>query len=341
MDFSLLYFANRETTDPPAEYDLLLETAKFADEHGFTALWLPERHFHPFGGAYPNPALAAAAVAVHTNRVRLRAGSVVLPLHDPLTVVEDWAFVDNLSRGRVDIALATGWRADDFVLAPDSYAERRERTFAGVETIRALWSGKTIRRQNGRGAETDVRVYPQPVQAQPQLWLTSSSKIETFVEAGLRGMNVLTALLFQRVEELAPKITAYRDARQQSGHDPAAGVVTVMVHTLVGESDEHVRSLVSEPFTDYLRSSVDLWKDEWVGLDGIDDTTIVQFAFERYFRQSSLFGSVDRCTSFAESLCAAGVDEIASLIDFGVPADQVLGQLPYLDRVRQAMTADS
>jgi hypothetical protein len=60
-------------------------------------VWLPERHFHPLGGAYPNPALAAAALAVRTRRIRLRAGSVVLPLQDPVTIAEDWSFVDNLS----------------------------------------------------------------------------------------------------------------------------------------------------------------------------------------------------------------------------------------------------
>jgi natural product biosynthesis luciferase-like monooxygenase protein len=338
MDFSLLYFANREVTDPPAEYDLLFATAKFADDHGFRALWLPERHFHPFGGAYPNPALAAAAVAVHTRRIRLRAGSVVMPLHDPLTVVEDWAFVDNLSLGRVDLALATGWRADDFVLAPDRYADRRRCTFDSIDTVRSLWAGQTVRRRNGHGVDTDVRVYPRPVQEQPGLWLTGSANVETFVEAGARGLHILTALLFQRVEELAPKITAYRQARERNGHDPATGVVTVMVHTLAGESDDQVRSLVRTPFTEYLRSSADLWRDEWSGLASVDATTLVDFAFERYFRQSSLFGSVATCVAFAESLAAVGVDEIASLIDFGLPGATILAQLPYLDQVRRTLT---
>lgn len=335
MDFSLLYFANREVTDPPAEYDLLIDAARFADEHGFTALWVPERHFHPFGGAYPNPALAAAAVAMHTSRIRLRAGSVVLPLHDPLTVVEDWAFVDNLSRGRVDLALATGWAANDFVLAPQRFAERRQYVFDNIDVLRDLWAGRPVIRANGAGAPTPTRTYPLPAQPELRLWLTAAANVETFVAAGTHGLNVLTALLFQSPEELAAKIEAYRAARKDAGHDPATGVVTLMVHTFVGESDDQVRETVRESFTAYLESSIDLWRNQVDRLKAPDRAQLASFAFERYVRTAAMFGSVEHCVGFAETLTAAGVDEVASLIDFGLPGTAVLDALPRLDQVRR------
>jgi natural product biosynthesis luciferase-like monooxygenase protein len=336
MDFSLLYFANREVADPPSEYDLLIETAKFADTRGFTALWIPERHFHPFGGAYPNPALAAAALAVSTKRIRLRAGSVVLPLHDPVPIVEDWSFVDNLSRGRVDLALATGWLPNDFVLAPDRYADRRRYSFDNIAVIQDLWRGKQIRRRNGEGNEVEFLTYPRPVQPEIGLWLTASSSPETFNEAGARGLNVLTALLFQRVEQLAPKIEVYRAAREANGYDPSTGIVTLMVHTFVGETDEAVREIIREPFMAYLESSADLWKSHWRYQNTTNHKQLVELAFERYFHTSAMFGSVGKCADFARRLMAVGVDEVASLVDFGVPAQVVLEALPSLDRVRKA-----
>jgi natural product biosynthesis luciferase-like monooxygenase protein len=336
MDFSLLYFANRKITDAPAEYRLLFDAARFADRHGFTAVWLPERHFHPFGGAYPNPALAAAALAPVTERLRLRAGSVVLPLRDPLTVVEDWAFVDNLSGGRVDVALATGWNANDFVLAPERYAERRSYTLDSVETMRDLWAGKAVGRENGEGQSVEILTYPRPVQPDLNLWLTCTSNPAGFVGAGERGMNVLTALLFQRVEDLAPRIRSYREARERHGHDPATGRVTLMLHTFVGESDDAVREVVRAPFLEYLDSSIDLWKRHWTDLATIDRDKVLAYAFERYFRTSALLGSVERCVRFVASLSEAGVDEVASLIDFGATGPQVLHALGYLDQVRLA-----
>ncbi|SDD36539.1 MupA/Atu3671 family FMN-dependent luciferase-like monooxygenase [Actinokineospora iranica] len=335
MDFSLLYFANREVDDPPREYDLLLRAARFADEHGFTALWLPERHFHPFGGAYPNPALAAAALATVTSRVRLRAGSVVLPLHDPLTVVEDWAFVDNLSRGRVDLAIATGWNPNDFVIAPDGFADRRARLPEQIGQLRDIWAGKAVTRRNGAGDQVEITTYPRPAQEEVELWLTCSASLGTFELAGALGANVLTALLFQRVEELAPKLAAYHAALTAHGHDPAARKVTLMVHTFVGDSDDAVRATVREPFIRYLRSSVDLWKARWTELGAIKEDRLLGYAFERYFRTAALFGSVDRCAEFVAELREVGVTEVAALIDFGVPAEETVAALSHLDELRR------
>ncbi|MFI0514211.1 MupA/Atu3671 family FMN-dependent luciferase-like monooxygenase [Streptomyces sp. WSLK1-5] len=335
MDFSLLYFINRKAVDASREYDLLFETAKFADQHDFKAVWLPERHFHPFGGAYPNPALAAAALATKTSKVRLRAGSIVMPLHDPLSVVEDWSFVDNISRGRVDMALAVGWNPNDFALAPERYGIRREYTLEAIGEIKDLWAGMKVRRRNGHGEEVHVGTYPRPVQPEPGLWFTCSASPESYKAAGARGLNVLTALLFQSTDELSASIEIYRAFRERNGFDPDTGTVTLMLHSFVGESDAAVKELVRQPFTDYLLSSIDLWKAQWNGLGRSHPRRLAKLAFERYFDRAALFGSVDRCTAFARDLQAAGVDEIASLVDFGAADSDVLSMLPRLDEVRR------
>ena len=67
MDFSLFYFDGDGSLAQSNKYKLLFESAKFADQNGFTAVWTPERHFHAFGGLYPNPSLTAAALAMITE----------------------------------------------------------------------------------------------------------------------------------------------------------------------------------------------------------------------------------------------------------------------------------
>ncbi|MET0577236.1 MAG: MupA/Atu3671 family FMN-dependent luciferase-like monooxygenase, partial [Ilumatobacteraceae bacterium] len=151
MEFSLFYFAADAGGQQRDRYKLLLEGARFADQHGFAAVWTPERHFHEFGGLYPNPALTSAAVAVATERVEIRAGSVVLPLHNPILLAEDWSVVDNLSNGRVGLSFASGWHANDFALAPDNFERRRELMAEGIETIRALWRGESVPVRSGDG----------------------------------------------------------------------------------------------------------------------------------------------------------------------------------------------
>ena len=75
LEFSLMFFsAAASERARPDLYRLVHEAARFADARGFSALWLPERHFHAFGGPYPNPGILAASLASITSKVRLRAG---------------------------------------------------------------------------------------------------------------------------------------------------------------------------------------------------------------------------------------------------------------------------
>ena len=118
-DFSLFFFAaDAENPMEDFAYKLLIEASKFADANGFKAVWTPERHFGAFGGLYPNPAVTSAALAMVTENLHLRAGSVIPSFHNPLRLAEEWAVVDNLSNGRIGLSVAAGWHHDDFVSSP-------------------------------------------------------------------------------------------------------------------------------------------------------------------------------------------------------------------------------
>jgi natural product biosynthesis luciferase-like monooxygenase protein len=344
LDFSLFYFASGGIVDAQEQYRLLVETTKFADHHDFTSVWVPERHFHEFGGLYPNPSVLAAALAMMTERIHIRAGSVVLPLHHPLRVVEEWAVVDNLSRGRVGISFASGWHADDFVLAPEKYQNRKEEMFQAIELVKQLWKGETAPFQGGTGKEVAVKVYPSPVQPSLPVWVTSAGNRETFIKAGEIGANILTHLLGQTVEEVGENIALYRDSLTRHGFDADSGRVTLMLHTFVGENLEEVREHVRVPFCNYLRSSLSLlsnmarnlgFADDICAMTSQDVDSLISFAFDRYFNTAALFGTPETCLPLIGQLKEIQVDEIACLVDFGVEVDTVLASLKHLDRLRQ------
>src|SRR5689334_20514198 len=173
MDLSLFYFANDSGSAEADRYRLLLEGARFADENGLAAVWTPERHFHPFGGTYPNPSVTSAAIAATTKRVKIRAGSVVAPLHHPLRIAEEWSVVDNISGGRVGVSFASGWHAVDFALNPAAYANRRTEMYERIEQVRALWRGEAIEVTDGAGKSVKVRSFPPPVQTDLPIWVAS------------------------------------------------------------------------------------------------------------------------------------------------------------------------
>ncbi|MEM7593985.1 MAG: MupA/Atu3671 family FMN-dependent luciferase-like monooxygenase, partial [Cyanobacteria bacterium P01_A01_bin.83] len=341
IQFSLLYFSSNEAEFTDDKYQLFLEGAKFADRHDFKAVWIPERHFNAFGGIYPNPSVLGAALATITNKIRIRAGSVVLPLHNPIRVAEDWSVVDNLSQGRVDLAFAMGWNANDFAIAPQNYRDRHSILFSGIETVRELWQGKSISVPNGVSKLAKIKIYPLPKQRELDVWITCSGGAERFAEAGNCGANILTALLFQSVEELAEKIAIYRQARAKNGYDQD-GCVTLMLHTFIDEDLDVVRQKVRQPFIKYLESSVNLWRNNSQNLDELSEPErqdLLAFAFERYFRTSTLFGTPDSCANMVKRLQEVGVNEIACLIDFGVDRGSVMEMLKHLNSLQELVNS--
>ncbi|MGW1285590.1 MupA/Atu3671 family FMN-dependent luciferase-like monooxygenase [Streptomyces sp. NPDC002586] len=341
MEFSLFYFAAEATEDSGQElYRLLLDGARFAEERGFRAVWTPERHFHPFGGVYPNPSVTGAAIAAITERVGIRAGSVVAPLHSPLRVAEEWAVVDRLSGGRVGVSFASGWHPSDFALNPGEYYERRHSTLGTVEAVRRLWRGEALTLPDGEGRPVELTVYPRPAQAELPVWLTSTGTTETFEAAGRIGAGVLTHLVRQDVDRLTRNIAAYRRALgpDRTGH------VTLMVHTLLGADREAVREVVRPLLTEYLSTSLTLVggangaQGARVPMDRVSASAkaaLLARSVDRYVETAGLFGTVADAVPLVERLAAAGVDEIAALIDFGVPLDDALAGLDDLDRLRK------
>jgi hypothetical protein len=128
-----------------------------------------------------------------------------------------------------------------------------------------------------------------------------------------------------------------------------------MLHTFVGSDEREVKNAVRGPLRAYLASAVDLvskyaWSfpalkrrpgdDVKGGVLDLEALTpeekegVLDYGFERYYETSGLFGTPESCLARIDQLAAVGVDEIACLIDFGVPTDQTLEHLEHLDRLR-------
>jgi natural product biosynthesis luciferase-like monooxygenase protein len=353
LAFSLFFFAGDGASDAVDKYRLVLEAAQFADRNDFEAVWIPERHFHPFGGIYPNPSVLAAALAATTRRVLIRAGSVVLPLHHPVRVVEEWSMLDNLSGGRVGVSFASGWVPEDFVLASTSFEQRRETMFERLDTVRRLWRGERVSFPLSPDVDpVSLRIFPAPIQPELPVWLTTAGSRETWVQAGRRGLNVLTGLLQGSLLQIAENIAAYRAARAAAGHDPEAGRITLMLHTFVGPDEATVRAQVREPLMAYLRGHVGMYEmqklaGERLSIDVArfsddDKEALVEHAFERYVRDSGLFGTPQSCRAQVDRIREIGVTEVGCLIDYGIAREVVVDSLAFLARLRDASsTAES
>lgn len=342
--FSLYYFGNYQSEFTDDKYELLLEGAKYADQHGFEAVWIPERHFHAFGGFSPNPSVVAAALARETQRVRIHAGSVVLPLHNPIRVAEEWSVVDNLSHGRIGISFASGWQPNDFVFAPDAYATRHEHMYRGIDVVQQLWRGEKVPARSGNGKEIEVGLAPMPRQRVLPTWLTGSSPV-TFTKAGELGFRILTNLQDQSIEELEEKIALYRAALERNGHDPATAHVTLLLHTFLSSDLTDAREKARRPLYRYMKSSLALMSNRVKGTNSkpinLDDLAeedldyILSSGYDRYVQTASLIGTTESCEAVVDRLSQIGVSEIACMIDFGIDTQTVLDSLNHLNVLRE------
>jgi phthiocerol/phenolphthiocerol synthesis type-I polyketide synthase D len=342
--FGLIFFSSSEAPQSGDKYRLVLESAKFADRHGFASVWIPERHFTKDGWLYPNPAVLQAALARETQRIALRAGSVVMPLHNPLRVAEEWAMVDNLSGGRVGISFASGWHPNDFALLPENYARRNEAMYEGIQTVQKLWRGEAVQVAGGDGKLVTLHTYPPPVQPELPIWITAAGNPKTFSGAGEIGAHLLTHLYNHTIDELAEKIALYRQARAQHGYDPQTGQVTVMIHTFVSE-DSAMLERARATFCDYLRSAsyllnaIGTSRGQRVDLSTLSEQDIADYLAFVYERLAStqrvLFSTPTGGLEVVERLYAAGVNEVACQMDFGLDVDVVLNSMPYLNQLKE------
>ncbi|MEV4925828.1 MupA/Atu3671 family FMN-dependent luciferase-like monooxygenase [Streptomyces roseoverticillatus] len=343
-DFSVYFFGDYpEDGDQRGKYELLMETARFADRNGFHALWMPERHFHSFGGLFPNPAVLAAALSRETRRIRLNAGSVVLPLHDPIRVAEEWSMADNLSGGRVGIGIASGWHANDFVFFPDRFGRHKETMYEQLEQVRRFWRGESLHRTSGDG-EADVRLFPRPVQDAPPMYTAVVGNPASFALAARHDLGIVTNLMTQSVEQLAENIALYRRTREEHGLDPAAGRVAVLLHTYLAARHDTARAEAYAPLSRYMRASLSLFGGVTnslghnVDLSSLseDDLDVVfRRAYDRYCDQRALIGTVDSVSPVVDTVTAAGADELVSLVDFGVAPGELRASLTHVDALRR------
>jgi natural product biosynthesis luciferase-like monooxygenase protein len=345
VDFGLFFFSSSESVTDRDKYGLLMESSKYADEHSFSSVWIPERHFTKEGGLYPNPVVLHGALARETRQIGLRAGSVVMPLHDPIRVAEEWAMVDNLSGGRVGLSFASGWHPNDFVFFPQKYGDRHEEMYRGIQAVQQLWRGESITVKGVDGKPVEVRIYPTPLQPNLPSWITAAGSPQTFAKAGELGANLLTHLFNQSFEELAEKIKVYRESLATHGHDPRPGRVTVAVPAFVTEDESLIRGEVQDSFRRYISSASYLFKAfaqnrgreiDFARLSKQELNEYVEWICDRLIHEKRvLFGTVETCSNSIAELSELGVDEVICQLDFGVKADLVLQNLPYLNQLRE------
>src|SRR5882757_4855815 len=110
--FSLMGLYDRNTS-PASVLKTTVETVRMAEDFGFDVAWFAEHQFTNHS-ICPSSLLMVAHCAAETTRIRLGPAVLALPFYEPLRIVQEAAFADLLTRGRLVLGLGCGYQPYEF-----------------------------------------------------------------------------------------------------------------------------------------------------------------------------------------------------------------------------------
>ena len=210
----------------------LVEMGVACEQMGFASYHLGEHHFTDYALSAPAPLLAA--VAVQTKRIILSTAVTLLPHHDPVFIAEDFATVDVVSRGRMEIVVGRGVYKDHYRLFGQDGDASEAMLSECVKLLRRLWTERDVHWSGTVRPPLDgVTIHPRPQQTNPPIVMSASSmgSVKRAVELGcpIAIATISTGKFLPN--DLA---RAYREQWAAAGRDPADARVILHTHCYVG-----------------------------------------------------------------------------------------------------------
>jgi len=297
----------------------LAEAAEFA---GLSTLWVAEHHFHS-GGVSPTPPVLLAALGARTKRLRLGVLVSVLPFHRPIDIAEQYAVVDQLLEGRLNLGVGSGYIPLEFEGFGIDPAEKRERFDRALGTILAAFEGKEIRgdEPGARPVRLNVQPFQQP---HPPLWIAVQRReaIPFVARQGASLALVPYATLASR-DELAEEVHEYRAHLRPD----VRGEVAAALHLYAGPHPDRARHALQR-YLDSRLATQSAFYQEKVRKDPshANAATIEKSGW-------ALFGSAREVADGLREFGSTGVDEVLGIFDFGgLPVDEVESSVRALGR---------
>src|ERR1700735_2658761 len=222
MELGLATFADLSSgVSPQQRMRDLLEEGELAEQLGLDVFAIGEHHRPDF--LISSPAVALAAIAARTDRIRLSSAVTVLSSDDPVRVFQQFAELDLISGGRAEIMAGRGSFTESFPLYgydlddyDELFAEKLELLLALRESESVSWSGRH------RAALHEAAVYPRPLQHPLPVWIAVGGTPASVARAGMLGLPLMIAIIGGAPVRFAPLVELYREAARRAEEIGAA-----------------------------------------------------------------------------------------------------------------------
>ncbi|MBD3167393.1 LLM class flavin-dependent oxidoreductase [bacterium] len=218
-------------TDPASFYEEQIELAKWAEELNYDAFFVAEHHFHPYG-LVPDAALMLTAVARETERINLGPAICTLPFHNPVRAAEQYAMLDQLSKGRLVLGVGSGYLAHEFEGFNMTPANKRQIFDEALEVMEKGMTGKKFKHSGDYFTVPKTKLN---VSTYGGREVTPKIAILTELAAyhvGRRGYGIMTVpyATVDTIDDAVPMFENYRKGWAENGK-PGEGEVFAAVHT--------------------------------------------------------------------------------------------------------------
>ncbi|MFJ4769626.1 LLM class flavin-dependent oxidoreductase [Streptomyces uncialis] len=236
-------------------FDEVLDTGVAAERLGFDAYAIGERHAGAFLSS--SPTVLLAALAARTSRIRLLTGVTVVAILDPVRVAEDYATLDQLSRGRIELVIGKGAEAGHFDLFGLDEERQWDLQKEKYELLRRLWREEGVDWAGEfRPALKNVTTVPRPYAGAPRVWHGSATSLNSPELAARHGDPLFTANAVQPRAAYVRLIDHYRERFAAYGHDPArAHVAAGSGGLLIADTHERAVSRFKELYEARVRQN--------------------------------------------------------------------------------------
>ncbi|MBI2544215.1 MAG: LLM class flavin-dependent oxidoreductase [Candidatus Rokubacteria bacterium] len=307
MKFGIFSVVDHYPTELPRTsgqfYEELLEQVQAAEECGFDSFWVAEHHFHEYGGI-PAPPIWMAAAAQRTRRIRLGSAVVVLPFDNPLRAAEDYAMVDILSGGRLNLGTGSGYLKHEFEGFGIDVEEKRERFDEALDILLKAWAGERFSYEGKYHRVKDVQLNVLPLQKpHPPVWI-ATLRADRAPGIGAKGFPVMLIpyASAETLEEIARGVRAYKEAFVKAGGRPADATVPFGLHCHCAPTTAQARAEAREHMDRYVRTRL----------------YAVQRPFETLVEQNVVaIGDPEEVVRVARLYEAAGLTHFLAIPNFG------------------------
>lgn len=321
------------------EYESYIDQLVYAEQLGFDAIAVNEHHQTAYG-MMPAPNLIASALIQRTKTVKIAILGRALPLvNNPINIAEEFAMLDNLSRGRIITGFVRGIGTEYHATGVNPTFSH-ERYQEAHDLIVAAWTKPGPFEFDGQHYNIRyVNLWPRPYQQpHPPIWVPSQGSSETIRWAADPARKYPFLVTFSAEELVIRYLTMYNDQARELGYEASGDQLGWAAPIYVADTDERAREEakagVETLFNDYLNNPWEmLLPPGYMSMASLKRTIAMRKHLGRASRMTLddlvdsgtvIVGSPQTVRERIERVReATGVNRLVTMLQFGVLPDNL------------------